>query len=46
MAERDYLLARARYERAAAKASPVAEVRLRHLEFAQAYEFRVRQLEP
>ena len=45
MAEIDYLRARARTERTAACAALQMIVRLRHLEFAEAYDFRVREME-
>jgi hypothetical protein len=45
VAEIDYLRARARTERAAACTALRMIVRLRHLEFAEAYDFRVRELE-
>ena len=45
--ERDteYLRRRALEERQAALASDKASVRLRHLEFAELYEFRLREVE-
>ncbi len=45
MADIDYLRNRARAERLAACNSSGSIVRLRHLEFAEAYEFRVREME-
>ncbi len=45
MADIDYLRSRARAERVAACNAPRMSVRLRHLEFAEAYEFRVREME-
>lgn len=44
MADIDYLRSRARAERVAAFNAAQISVRLRHLEFAEAYEFRVREL--
>lgn len=44
MAEIDYLRTRAVAERVAAASAPGTIVRLRHLEFAQAYEFRIREM--
>lgn len=45
MHDLDYLRARARMERAAAENASHTIVRLRHLEFAEAYEFRVREID-
>ena len=45
MADIDYLRSRARAERVAACNAPQMSVRLRHLEFAEAYEFRVREMD-
>jgi hypothetical protein len=45
VAEIDYLRARARAERAAACTALRTIVRLRHLEFAEAYDFRVCEME-
>lgn len=45
MTELDYLRKRARVERAAASSTVHVGVRMRHLEFAEAYEFRVRETE-
>ena len=45
MADIDYLRSRARAERIAAGNSSRLSVRLRHLEFAEAYEFRVREMD-
>jgi hypothetical protein len=45
MADLDYLRSRARHERAAALTAPISGVRLRHLEFAEAYEFRAREMQ-
>jgi hypothetical protein len=44
MAEIDYLRDRARAERIAAGSASANNVRLRHLEFAEAYEFRLRAM--
>jgi hypothetical protein len=45
MAEIEYLRDRARAERIAAGSAPGNTVRLRHLEFAEAYEFRIRAMD-
>ena len=44
MAEIEYLRGRAAAERVAAGRAPGKIVQLRHLEFAEAYEFRVRAM--
>jgi hypothetical protein len=45
MGDISYLRSRARAERVAACNASRASVRLRHLEFAEAYEFRVREMD-
>jgi hypothetical protein len=45
MADVEYLRLRARAERVAAVTAARMSVRLRHLEFAEAYEFRAREME-
>jgi hypothetical protein len=45
MADIDYLRSRARAERIAAGKASRMSVRLRHIEFAEAYEFRVREMD-
>ncbi len=44
MEDIEYLRSRARTERVAAATAMRMCVRLRHLEFAEAYEFRVREM--
>jgi hypothetical protein len=45
MEDISYLRSRARAERVAARNASRLSVRLRHLEFAEAYEFRAREVD-
>jgi hypothetical protein len=45
MGDINYLRSRARAERVAASNASRLSVRLRHLEFAEAYEFRAREMD-